>query len=177
MLDRLQAWIPSREQLLANRWLKTLRPFFDDPKLWHWSRRGVALGVAIGVFFGFLIPVAQIPVSAAAAVAMRANLPMAAASTLVTNPFTFAPVYYGAYHLGRLVTGDDAAPAPATAPQQADDASLLSRIQALGTPLIVGLAMVACIAGITSYLLISLFWTLHIRRKRRRRLAASAEKS
>jgi len=175
MLARLQALIPSREQLLANRWLKVLRPFFDDPKLWHWSRRGVATGVAIGIFFGFLIPVAQIPVSAVAAVALRANLPMAAASTLVTNPFTFAPVYYGSYHVGRLVTGNDTYAAPTAAPEQPDDASLFSRIQALGGPLIVGLAMVACIGGITSYLLITLFWIMHVRRKRRRRLGTGTE--
>lgn len=176
MLDRLQALIPSREQLLANRWLKILGPFVGDPKLWHWSRRTVALGVSIGIFFGFLIPVAQIPVSAVAAVALRANLPMAAASTLVTNPFTFAPVYYGAYHLGRLVTGNDIVAAPAAAPEQPDDASLFTRIQALGAPLIVGLAIVACIAGIASYLLITLFWIFHVRRKRRRRLGAGVEK-
>ena len=41
----------------------------------------IAVGVSgmIGVFFGFLIPLAQIPVSAAFAVALRANVPTAVA--------------------------------------------------------------------------------------------------
>jgi len=48
--------IPSREALLTNRWLRWLAPWLGHPKLWHWSRRGVVLGVALGVFFGLLIP-------------------------------------------------------------------------------------------------------------------------
>ena len=66
------------------------------------------MGVAVGVFFGLLLPVAQIPVSAAVAVLLRANLPMAVASTLVTNPVTFGPVYYGAYRLGKALLGASA---------------------------------------------------------------------
>lgn len=95
--------IPSREVLLANRWLRWLAPWLGHPKLWHWSRRGVALGVALGVFFGLLIPLAQIPLTAAAVV-LRANQPAATASTLISNPVTFAPLYYTAYHLGSWVT-------------------------------------------------------------------------
>ncbi|MDD5404664.1 MAG: DUF2062 domain-containing protein [Sulfuricella sp.] len=101
--------IPIREVLLANRWLRWLAPWLGHPKLWHWSRRGVALGVALGVFFGLLIPLAQIPLTAAAVV-LRANLPAAAASTLISNPVTFAPLYYTAYHLGAWVTGETAIP-------------------------------------------------------------------
>src|SRR4051794_35702085 len=99
MKNKLRQYIriPSREHLQSNRWLRWLGPLLNDPRLWHMSRRGIALGLALGVFFGLLIPVAQIPVSAAAAVLLRANLPMAAASTFVTNPVTFGPVYYGAY--------------------------------------------------------------------------------
>nr|WP_249221378.1 DUF2062 domain-containing protein [Cupriavidus sp. KK10] len=53
------------------------------------SRRGLALEF----FFGLLIPLAQIPLSAAAAVALRANVPAAVASPLVTNPMTLGPIY------------------------------------------------------------------------------------
>lgn len=69
-------FIPTQESLMNNRWLKWLTPWLAHPKLWHWSRRGVALGVALGVFFGLLIPIAQIPITAAAAVILRANLPV-----------------------------------------------------------------------------------------------------
>lgn len=174
--QRLRGWIPTREQLLANRWLRWLSPWLGHPRLWLWSRRGVALGVALGVFFGLLIPLAQIPLSAAAAVVLRANLPAAAASTLVTNPVTFAPVYYAAYRLGAWVTGEDAAPAPPAAAAATADSpgpGIWARISALGKPLLVGLAILSTTAGLASYLIVHLLWRLHIvRRWRRRRPAA-----
>jgi len=83
MHERLRRLIPTREQIQNNRWLRWLGPYFHHPRLWHWSRRGVATGVAVGVFFGFLIPIGQIPFSAAAAVILRANVTAAAARTLM----------------------------------------------------------------------------------------------
>ena len=74
-------------------------------RLWHLSRRGVARGAAVGVLCGLLFPVAQIPIAAALAVPLRAYIPLAAASTLVTNPLTFPPIYYAAYQVGARVLG------------------------------------------------------------------------
>ena len=124
-------------------------PWVKKPKLWHWSRRGVAMGVALGVFFGLIIPVAQIPASVAAAVVMRANIPAAIASTLVSNPVTFGPIYYGAYKLGVWITGakKTANPAAVFATAEVDeDASMWTRITALGKPLLVGLSITAVIS-------------------------------
>lgn len=170
MPNKLRSLLPARERILENRFVRLLGPHLHHPRLWHWSRRGVALGVALGVFFGLLIPVAQIPVSAAVAIALRANLPAAAASTLVTNPVTFAPIYYAAYRAGALITGEQspAAAAGSGADALPADASLWARIRALGKPLIVGLAVVAVVCGLLAYLLISLGWRLWVWRRRRR---------
>ena len=168
MHERLRRLIPKREHLQQNRWLRWLVPYMHHPRLWHWSRRGVALGVAIGVFFGLLIPIAQIPFSAATAIILRANVPAAAASTLVTNPVTFAPIYFAAYRLGIWVTGSDSRPMPADLrPEAAEDAGFWQRLEALGLPLVVGLAITATIMGLASYGLISLLWYLQVLRKRR----------
>ena len=64
LLERLRQQIPTREQMTASPWLSWLYPLLQHPRLWHWSRRGVALGVGLGVFFGLLVPVAQIPLAA-----------------------------------------------------------------------------------------------------------------
>lgn len=162
-----QTWrrfIPTREQIHANRWLRWLAPYLNHPHLWHWSRRGVALGV----FFGLLVPIAQIPLSAAAAVVLRANVPAAAASTLVTNPVTFAPVYFVAYRLGAFLTGEEATPPPLPA-ERAVDASWWERIRSVGKPLLLGLAILATAFGLASYLIISLLWRWRIVRRRQRR--------
>jgi uncharacterized protein len=164
---RLRSTIPSREQLLASRWLRWLAPHLSHPRLWHWSRRGVALGVAIGVFFGFLIPVAQIPLSAVSAVVLRANLPIAAASTLVTNPVTFAPIYFAAYQLGGWMTGEGTASESEIQARQVaqSEKNLWERIQGVGKPLLVGLVTLAICSGLLIYALISLIWRWRIVRR------------
>ncbi len=163
-------FIPSREQIMENRWLRWLHPFLSHPQLWHWSRRGVALGVAIGIFFGLLIPVAQIPFSAATAVFLRANVPTAAASTLVTNPVTFGPVYYAAYKLGSWIYGEDTSTQPGPKPEIEEDSSLWESLSQLGLPLITGLAVMAVVFGLGSYFVISAVWYWRVKAKRRRSL-------
>lgn len=173
MFARIKRLLPDPEQLAGNRWLRWLGPRMFHPRLWHVSRRGVALGVAIGVFFGFLIPIAQIPVSAAVAVALRANLPTAVASTLVTNPVTFPPVYYAAWKVGGAILGEPQ-PRAHTEPAATADAggwrSAWHFISGVGRPLVLGLALFAVASGIGLYLLISLGWVLRVRWRRRRRV-------
>lgn len=163
LIQRLRAWVPSREQLEANPWLRRLAPYLADPKLWHWSRRGVAAGVAIGLFIGLLIPVAQILLAATAAILLRANIPVAAAGTLITNPLTVPPIYYAAYQLGAWATGT-AAPASINF---GDPSGLLENLATIGPPLFAGLGIVAIVAALFSYLLISRMWVWRVAMKRR----------
>ena len=131
------------------------------------------MGVAVGVFFGLLIPVAQIPLSMGAAMLLRANVPAAVASTLVSNPLTFAPIYYGAYRLGVWVTGEKAQPQDieVIGTQEIENTlSLWQRIAALGKPLVVGLCITAVLMGLLSYGLISLAWRWRTVAKRRGRM-------
>jgi hypothetical protein len=177
LLQRLRTRLPSREQIVRNRWLAWLGPCLHSPKLWHWSRRGVAMGVALGVFFGLLIPIAQIPLSVAGAILLRANIPTAVASTLVTNPVTFGPIYYGAYQLGVWVTGSKERPKAIDLdhpqPTVADeDTPFWQRITNLGKPLLVGLALSAVMMGLLTYGLISLIWRWRTVVKRRSRMRA-----
>lgn len=163
LVQRLRTWVPSRKQLEANPWLRRLAPYLADPKLWHWSRRGVATGVAIGLFIGLLIPVAQILLAAAAAILLRANLPVAAAGTLITNPLTFAPIYYAAYQLGAWATGT----AALASIRFGDPGGLLDNLATIGPPLFAGLGIVAVVAAFSSYLLISRMWAWRVAMKRR----------
>jgi len=93
-------FIPTREQLLASRWLRPVAHRLHDDHLWHLTRQSVARAVAIGLFFGLLLPIAQFLFAIVSAVALRANVGLSAAFTLVTNPFTFAPIYWGGYASG-----------------------------------------------------------------------------
>ena len=103
---RLQRWLPTEEKLRANRCLRWLGPLLRRPWLWHLSRRRVAAGAAIGVFFGFLIPVMQIAAAGGVAILLRANLPVAAVATLVSNPLTYVPIGIAAYQTGAWILGE-----------------------------------------------------------------------
>jgi uncharacterized protein (DUF2062 family) len=176
-MNLLLRWLPDAETIRSNPWLRWLGPALHHPRLWRLSRRGLALGMALGIFFGLLIPLAQIPLSAAAAVALRANIPAAVASTLVTNPLTFGPLYYAAWRLGSTILGDDAQSPP---PQEmAEDAepppgqswwrTATGRILGVGKPLLLGLAILATTVGFATYYIVSLAWRIRVLRKWRRR--------
>jgi uncharacterized protein len=184
MFKRLKAKLPSPESIRANRWLRWLGPLLHHPKLWHFSRRGIAFGVAIGVFFGLLVPVAQIPFSVAIAVVLRANVPVAVASTLVSNPATYGPLWYGSYRLGKFVLGEDTlgeANAMAVLSRAQTDADKARTTQGtfkrwfrqlgdIGKPLFLGMALMASVSGVVAYFLVSGLWVLRVRWMRSRRL-------
>ncbi|MDO9074843.1 MAG: DUF2062 domain-containing protein [Rubrivivax sp.] len=185
-MRRLQRFLPSPETIQRNRWLRWLGPHLQHPRLWHFSRRGLALGMALGIFFGLLIPVAQIPFSAAAAVVLRANVPAAVASTLVTNPVTFGPVYYAAWRLGSALLGENVGshqqpPALADAADAPAGASWWQRLKlglaGVGKPLLLGLAILASGIGLLTYFGISWAWAAKVWWTRRRRLRAAADGS
>lgn len=173
----IRKWLPDAQTVQNNRLLRWLGPVLRHPRLWHINRRGIALGLAIGVFMGLLIPLAQIPLSAVLAIAVRANLPIAIASTLVTNPFTFAPLYYVAYRIGGMLVGTDD-PAVTEESLAREFGGLTDwlgywyeKVMGLGRPLVVGLAIIASVGAVLAYFGVMLLWRLHVllRLHRRRR--------
>lgn len=88
-------------QARRDRWY--LRVFGDriaERHLWALNRRAVAAGFGAGVAIAFLpLPVHTI-LAVLVAIIWRLNLPVTVASTLVINPFTLVPLYYGAYRVG-----------------------------------------------------------------------------
>lgn len=181
MREWIRAKLPTEETLKAHRGLRWLGPLLRRPWLWHLNRRRVAMGAGIGVFFGFLIPVLQIAGAAVFALVLRANLPVAAFSTLVSNPLTYAPIGVAAYKTGSWILGQDAEPAAArTLVDAADTDSVdgpgtgwLDKAKAIGKPLFLGLMVFAVVGGIAAWALVHLAWTIGVwvkRRRRRRRL-------
>jgi uncharacterized protein (DUF2062 family) len=193
VLERIRRLMPSHESVANNRWLRWLGPSVLHPRLWHVSRRGVAAGAAIGVFFAFITPIAQIPLSAAACVVLRANVPVSIVATLVNTPPTFGPVYYAAWKVGSWVLAepiDDehtpqvlaqvAAPASAAASGAAMPASgswwerMTAGLASIGKPLFVGALIFSVGFSTLAYFLCNGIWHWRVRGKRRRRLAAVA---
>lgn len=181
MFERFRRLMPDPQVLRTHPTLRWLGPRLHHPRLWHVSRRGVALGIAVGVFFGLLIPVAQILFAVLAALVLRANLPAAAASTLITNPFTFAPVYYGAYHLGAWMLGErpvqdlEAEFADLAVETASGLALWLDRLESVGAPLALGLLTLAVVLSPLIYFVIHGIWRLRIVRAWQRRKLRRAQ--
>lgn len=170
MLTRL---LPTHDSIKQSRLLRWLGPRIHDPSLWHLNRRAVAKGVAIGAFFGLMVPVAQIPAAAVFALLLRANLWIAAVSTLVSNPFTYGPIYYFAYRLGASLIGAPIAD-EADAADTAGTAILwLSTtwdwLIGIGRPLAFGMLLLAVTGALLGYIAARLLWRIRVIVKQRRR--------
>ncbi|HZW13164.1 MAG TPA: DUF2062 domain-containing protein [Noviherbaspirillum sp.] len=173
---------PTPQALKDNRFLRPFARYLDRHFLWQFNRRGVAGGVAVGLFFGILVPFAQIFLAAFAAIMLRVNLPVAAFSTLVSNPLTFPPLYYVAYRLGDIVTGKE--PVLPEAEVKADIqaavtvqqgeitgwfAKLVDWAQTVGFPLATGLMLLAVTAAVIGYFAVDALWKMRSRSRWRHR--------
>jgi uncharacterized protein (DUF2062 family) len=178
LAERLRRLIPTRDEARRHRALRWLGPLLERERLWHLNRRTVASGAALGVFVGLMIPVGQMPLAAAGAVLLRANLPAAALGTLVTNPFTVGPIYWLAYRTGSAVLAPGGAnrdPSGVTAAvgseQSAAPFDWLDNVANAGEPLLLGLALFAAGGALLTYLAVRLAWRGHVRWRRRRHRA------
>lgn len=175
--------LPTPAEMQAKPSLRWLGPLLRRPWLWQLSRRRVAMGAAIGVFFGFLIPVLQIAFSAVFAILLRANLPVAAVSTLVSNPFTYAPIFVLAYRTGSAILGEEVDEAQLAAlereakDEQVEPRSWADRAAAIGKPFFLGLFIFAVVGGLATWLLVNLLWTLGVRWRRRQRNGQRRQRS
>ncbi|CAG1014595.1 hypothetical protein BURC_00734 [Burkholderiaceae bacterium] len=159
--------LPTRERLLQSRWLRPIAHYLDNDHLWHADRSSVARAVGIGLFFGLLLPVAQFLFAVVAAIVLRANVAVAAGFTLVTNPLTFAPIYWFAYRLGSWLMGGSVDEQAAQRVEQQAQAAIARNegiIQGLwhsivsaGAPLALGLTVLAVVAGAIGF---GLAWSL-----------------
>lgn len=187
MFDRIKRLMPTREAIAGNRWLHWLGPSLLHPRLWHMSRRAVATGAAVGVFFAFITPIAQIPMSVAVSLVLRANVPTSVVATLVNTPPTFGPVYYAAWWVGSKVLGEsvdegrkpDVLAGKPTAAQHPAEAlsgwsKWIATLQEIGKPLLVGALIFSFAFSALAYLLVSGIWHWRVRSRRARRLRRRA---
>jgi uncharacterized protein len=93
---------PSREQVLASRWLKPFGHRIAHSELWRFTRRSVPRGVFAGLLIGIflMVPGLQIVGAALLCVPLRGNIPIAAAMTFLSNPFTTPFFLYAAIDVG-----------------------------------------------------------------------------
>jgi uncharacterized protein (DUF2062 family) len=144
-----------------------LGPIAEKECLWRFDRGTVARGAAIGAFVGIALPVAQIVVAALIALLLRANLPIAAALTFISNPFTVVPLLWLAHLVGSTVTGLEAG----ALPLPGGDIGWLEWLREAGLSVAAGLGVLATGAAALAYAGVAIGWRLRAWWRMRRRHA------
>lgn len=163
-------YLPSHESIRQNRFIGLFGELLQHHNLWHLHRRSVAGGVAVGLFAG-LIPGSnpvQFFFAALFAILFKVNLPVAAATTLYSNPFTVVPIYIAAYAIGEFVMGNGTGSMPQTELHLMDKnisewaPALIDWVMSLGKPLLVGLVLLALLLAVVGYFAVRGAWRLYI---------------
>ncbi|MGR6327810.1 DUF2062 domain-containing protein [Sphingomonas sp. XXL09] len=182
--QRLAAWghrnLPTRESMESSWLLRPVAHRVLDPGLWRFTRRSVPRGVALGVIAGFLFPVAQIAVAALFALPFRANVPVAALTTFITNPFTTPFLWYVAYRIGAWLLRSEAATIAQPVTEAATGwlhwlTSTFHWLWAQGPAFGLGLLTLTALCALAGYAASALGWRLWIARKWRHRHAKSGD--
>ncbi|MDR7103503.1 DUF2062 domain-containing protein [Croceicoccus sp. BE223] len=171
--------MPTREQMEANRFIRPYAHRVLRSELWRFTRRSVPRGVALGIAAGIIIPLGQIFVAAMLALPFRANVPVAAALTFVTNPITTPLVWLFANWLGSFLLRIDEVTrvAPVSvAMQQTDFDRFLEWLTGETLVTAFGLVALAVFTSALGYLVSGWIWRWIVARKRTRMIRARRER-
>lgn len=171
LADLIRKYMPTREEMAGNKYLKPIAHRFLTPELWRFTRRSVPRGVALGLFAAFIVPIGQIFLAAFLALPARANVPLSALVTFVTNPFTLPFWLIFANKTGGFVLNIDRAMG-AGAGHLAEDGGALARWLEVGGVTAFGFLVLAIVSAGAGYLVASFTWRFVVARRRRKRLVA-----
>lgn len=176
--SKFGAWVrrnsPRREELLESRWLKPFAHRIAHSELWRFTRRSVPRGVALGLFVGIfaLIPGVQIIGVALLALPCRANIPIGAAMTFLSNPATTPFILAASIWVGNGLFGFHAD--ISTFRSLYDGGASLREWSAwffsdVAVGMIAGLFVISVISAAVGYLLSAFIWRWWIGAKWKRR--------
>jgi len=175
--DLIRKYMPKRDEMARNKYLRPIAHRFLTPELWRFTRRSVPRGVALGLFAAFIIPVGQIFLAAFLALPARANVPLAALSTFITNPFTLAFWLVIANQVGQFTLRLDAATA-GVATEQLESGTwqwVIDAFEVAGVT-VVGFLVLAVVSSAVGYLVSSAIWRVLVARRRAKRLKHMEER-
>ena len=177
-MSKLSEWIkaqaPTRESFESNRFLRPFAKRVFHPALWRFTRRSVPRGVALGLLVGILImvPGLQIVGTALISLPFRANIPLGAAMTFLSNPVTTPFILAGSIYVGNTVfqLGADVAHFRALIENDASLVEWFTWLLSEAAPaMLAGLSVIAVASAVIGYLVAALVWRWWLVRKWQRR--------
>ncbi|MXO90567.1 DUF2062 domain-containing protein [Altererythrobacter aquaemixtae] len=176
LADLIRKYTPTREEMAQNKYLAPIAHRFLSPELWRFTRRSVPRGVALGVFAGFIIPVGQIFLAAFLALPARANVPLSALVTFITNPFTFPVWAVVANRVGSFILKVDMAATGGAAHSEMASGRwswFVDLFEGVGVTVLVtifGFVVLAIVGAAIGYLVSSFAWRFIVAHRRRKEL-------
>ena len=165
--------IPRRENLHRYRLLRPFAARLSQSNLWRLNHRSVPRAVAVGLGVGIIIPVLHMVIAALVAVPTRANVAIAAGTTLVVNPLTIPPMYYLAYRIGVWELDKETIVDSAQAEHVSGELSrMLFWIHEASGPIALGILTLAVGMSALGYVVSSLGWRWWVASKWRARRTA-----
>jgi uncharacterized protein len=186
MADRetgIAGWVrrnsPSRDALLESRWLRPFAHRISHSELWRFTRRSVPRGVALCLLVGIflLIPGVQIVGVALLALPCRANIPIGAAMTFLSNPATTPFLLATSVWIGNWTFGLHA---DVSTWRHLVDAGagphewLVWFLSDAAPAMLAGLLIISVVAAVVGYVVAAVGWNMWVRHKWRLRLRRSA---
>lgn len=182
MVERIGRWMaknaPTREQLAESRWIRPFGGRVLRSDLWRFTRRSVPRGVAVGLLVGIflMIPGLQIIGAALLSVPFRANIPIAAAMTFLSNPATTPFILVASIYLGNMLGfRADTSTFYSLYERRAGPGEWLTWLASDAAPAIAsGLLIIASVAALVGYVVAAFGWRWWQGRKWQRRSAGSS---
>ncbi len=170
-MDMIRKHTPTREEMAQNKYLAPIAHRFLSPELWRFTRRSVPRGIALGLFAAFIVPLGQIFLAAFLALPSRANVPLAALTTFITNPFTLPFWLVVANKVGNFTLNlDVAGPAIASAKVQTGAWAMVVDFFQMAGATAFGFVVLAVVTPAVGYLVSGWVWRVVVSRKRAKRL-------
>ncbi len=162
----LRRYLPKTAWIRDTRLARMSGCMINDPNLWHLNKRSVSVGIAVGLFSAFMPIPGQMLMAVIFAVILRGNLALAVAATWISNPLTYAPIFYFAYKLGSWITVN---------PEVAFEMELsLEWLQngfmVIYKPMLIGCFLLAVCASSIAHTTIYSGWRMMVRRRWMKRL-------
>jgi hypothetical protein len=154
----IKRWLPDQRHFRDHPHLRRLGSWLHAADLWHLNRRSASRAVALGLFMAWVPVPFQMLLSAAGAVLLRVNLPIAVAMVWVTNPVTMPPLFWFAYELGLWLLRRPGLHLDAT-PTLGWFAEAFSQIW---QPFLLGCLVLGVTSAATGYAVSRLLWRLHV---------------
>lgn len=180
LMDWIRRHSPSREEMMASRLMRPFAHRIAHSHLWRFTRTSVPRGTALGLFVGifFLIPGVQIVGVALLALPLRANIPIGAAMTFLSNPLTTPLIIAASVWLGDRMFGLTAN--VSTFSMMLDKGASVSEwtrwlLSDAAPALIAGLFVISVVSAVVGYFVAMLFWDNRIRLRWRKKLRRSAD--